>query len=54
MLHEAVQTYNVEIPCEHSIYCVSVTNNHLRLEIQALHIAMWLKLNIITQCTVGV
>ena len=51
--HEAVQTYDVEMTCQRSIYSVSVTNNDAGPEVQALHTAMWLKINIITRCTVG-
>ena len=46
-LHEAVQTYDVEMICQRSIYSISVTNNHPGPEVQALHIAIWLQINII-------
>ena len=52
MLKEVVQTYDVEMACQRSIYTISVTNNDLGPEVQALHIAMWLKINIITCCIV--
>ena len=45
-LHDVVQTYDVEMNCQRSIYSVSVTNNHLGLEFQALQTAMWLKISI--------
>lgn len=51
-LHEVVQTYDVEMTCQRSIYSVNVTNNHLGPEVQALYTAVWLKINIITFCTV--
>ena len=50
MLHETVQTYDVEMTCQHSIYSANVTNNHAEPEVQALHTAIWLKINIITLC----
>ena len=53
MLHEVVQTYDVEMTCQLSIYSISVTNNHTRPEVKALHTAMWLKTNIIIRCTVA-
>ena len=52
-LHGAVPIYDEEMTFQRSIYSVSVTNNDAGLEVQALHIAMWLKINIITRCTVG-
>ena len=41
-LHEAVQTYDVEMTCQCPIYSVSVTNNHAGPEVQALYTAIWL------------
>ena len=52
ILHEAVQTYDVEMTCQRFMYSVSVTNNHVEPEVQALHIALWLKNNRITCCTI--
>ena len=52
-LHEVVQTYDVEMTCQRSIYSVNVTNNHARPEVQALLTEMWLKIKIIIWCTVG-
>ena len=39
-LHEAAQTYDVEMTCHRSIYSISVTNNHAGPEVKALHTAM--------------
>ena len=33
MLHEAIQTYNVEMTCPRSIQSISVTNNHAAPEV---------------------
>ena len=52
ILHEATQTYDVEMTCQRFIYSVSVRNNHVGPEAQALHIALWLKINKITCCTI--
>ena len=52
-LHKAVQTYDVEMACQRSIYYISVTSNHARLEVQALHTTIWLQIYIMTRCTVG-
>ena len=44
MLHEAVQTYDVEMTCKCSIDSASVTNDEVGPEVQALHTAMCLEL----------
>ena len=41
-LHEVFQTYDVEMTYPRSIYSVSVTNNHAKPEVQALHSTIWL------------
>ena len=52
ILQKAIQTYDVKMTCQRFIYSVSVTNNHVGPEVQALHTALWLKINRITCCTI--
>ena len=52
-LHKAVQTYDVEMTCQRSIYSVSVTNNHARARSSGIAYCNVAKINIITRCTIG-